>query len=383
MCIIIYKKAGVAVNPEWFDNCAANNPHGFGLCFINSKGKLEVEKTLDFEAFKLIYKECLTDNPDTDFLLHFRKNTAGKTTEDNCHPFWVNKKQVMMHNGTIAPCVPTKASEDERSDTNIFAEEYLAMLPYGWENNRAIRKLVTAFVGDSKLVTMNNKGVVNIINETKGVWDKGLWLSNYSYYPNTKSLQKFKPYRWNSNVQTSPNTQKVIAVRLAAGVYYRFIYGERHVWDNTRGGWLRCNKFGEVTDHTQCKRWDDPTKGTENGKFKFYTEETKHKDLTKKERKAVKKAERLADGEEATKNLPKIYNMRADCDWCGRDTARTELEVAAFRDKTGIDLTLMCKTCIKDFDVDTNTMYDILPEYSKDELIEQQIIRRRINTENI
>ena len=250
MCIIIYQKdASIPVKAEWFKNSADSNADGFGMSFLND-GKLEIYKTMDFNEFRLYYRKMSDENPKSPFLLHFRKNTVGLNSLENCHPFKIKGDVAMMHNGGISNVVVPKLGT--KSDTNIFATEVLDNLPLGWESNKAVLRLLKTFIAYSKLAIMNKKGEVSLVNEGDGHWYEGLWMSNYSYYPSTKSIQKTKPKTWDENTKTKAlaivdKTYKTQVYKHPNGDFSRYLKGKLLRWFSTLYSWR------EVTNENVMK----------------------------------------------------------------------------------------------------------------------------------
>jgi hypothetical protein len=91
----------------------------------------------------------------------------------------VDDKHAIIHNGTITKIKIAK--DDRRSDTKIFATEYLANLPEGWEHNGVIAELIEEFIGYSKVCMLSVDTGITIFNESMGHWLDGIWYSNKSY----------------------------------------------------------------------------------------------------------------------------------------------------------------------------------------------------------
>jgi predicted glutamine amidotransferase len=223
MCIAIYKPADKSISLETLKICYENNDDGCGFAFINGEGKLEIFKTMEFDAWWLAYQEALLESPDSPFLIHFRIGTHGEKSTFNCHPFWVDNNHVFMHNGTVveAPLCPDK----KRSDTQMFNDTVLKQLPENWFYSPGLKTLVEHYIKHSKIVVMNNKGEVSIFNEKLGEWADGVWYSNTGYksvkvihlpyYANNRNrytrtylddgswLLDGKRYRWNRDAVCS------------------------------------------------------------------------------------------------------------------------------------------------------------------------------------
>lgn len=209
MCIAIYKKPDVEISLDTLRICADNNPDGCGLAYINSEEKLIVDKAMKFDDWVPKYEAALDDNPDSPFMLHFRVETHGGVNMFNCHPFWVHDNLVMMHNGTILNSTPRPQDKDKRSDTQIFNDTILKGLAKDfYKETGAMQDLIEQYIGRSKVVVMDNEGFVNIYNESLGNWHEGIWYSNYSYHPNTKSTALYPGVAKNDYYSTSSSLEE-------------------------------------------------------------------------------------------------------------------------------------------------------------------------------
>ena len=132
---------------------------------------------MKFNQFYTAYKMANEKAPDRPFIIHFTIGTHGEKTVYNCHPFYVNKNLVFIHNGIIQGV----GTDVKKSDTQLFNDKVLKRLPKGWESNDAIRELISNYIGYSKLVFLNVAGDVYIVNEKLGNWLDGIWYSNMSY----------------------------------------------------------------------------------------------------------------------------------------------------------------------------------------------------------
>lgn len=181
MCIIIYHDGGDTVPEKHFDNSILNHPDGFGMTYMNKKGRIIIYKNIDGNKMKKKYYDLVVANPESPFILHFRNATHGTPSEKNCHPFRIDKNHVFAHNGTVHMCTPTKENPGDYSDTRIFNEDILQHLPNGWFGNQAIEELLEGYVGKSKLAIMNRQGKVWLINGHQGIYVGTIWYSNDSY----------------------------------------------------------------------------------------------------------------------------------------------------------------------------------------------------------
>lgn len=185
MCIIIYKAAGETIPLDHLENGWANNPDGGGYAFI-ADGEVQLRKGLmTFGAWLDSYlKDVEEHGDDSPFVLHFRIGTHGPNDEANTHPHKVNRTTVMAHNGMIRGM--TFKKDDKRSDTRVFVDDIIRLLPRGWLKNPAIVELVEDRIGSgNKLVFLTADPTyarpVHILNSHRGTWKGRNWYSNYSF----------------------------------------------------------------------------------------------------------------------------------------------------------------------------------------------------------
>jgi len=180
MCIAIVKPAGVDISERALYNSWKANDDGAGFTYVNEFNEIIINKSMTWGGFIDKYKECVEVYGDTSiFLIHFRITSKGETSIDNCHPFLVDADRVIIHNGTIT-AIPMEKKEP-RSDTKIFAEEYLRYLPQDWEDNAVITELIEEYIGYSKVCMLHRDKGFYIFNEGYGHWHEGIWYSNDSY----------------------------------------------------------------------------------------------------------------------------------------------------------------------------------------------------------
>jgi len=330
MCIIMFKDVGVDIKEEWMDNSAKSNSDGYGLSYIHPEAGLTIFRTLDYEEFKSEYKRLTVKHSDSPFILHFRKTTDGTTTVDNCHPFEACGLAV-FHNGVITECKPIKG--DDRSDTRIFCEEVLGGLPEKWEENDTILDLVESYIGASKVVFMNKEGDVTLLNEDNGHWHEGVWMSNYSYYPNTRSIQKYKPYSWDANVvDNNSNTGKgktfgkTVCYRHPDGSFTKYKDGRRLRWNPANFSWYPVKNTG-------TRELGGPTYFNEPPTCYNYDMQS------------------VTYGVDIS-GIPRVLRLpdnSADmvvCDWCGANVRKTFLKAFNWDDQSPMEETsLLCPDC--------------------------------------
>lgn len=184
MCIAIYQPTDTEdISKDRLYRCRQENPDGMGMMWVEG-GQIKFVKQL--KRFGKFYRRYLKVRElGIDVVLHFRIGTHGANDIENCHPFMVKPGLAFCHNGIITQHTPAKilnkeAPIDLRSDTRLFNEEVLQKLPDEWQKNPGILKMLSDYVGYSKLVIMDLESVY-LVNDCLGVWDKGVWYSNDSY----------------------------------------------------------------------------------------------------------------------------------------------------------------------------------------------------------
>ena len=327
MCIIFYKEAGKDIKEDWLDNSAESNPDGFGLSYIDSEKGLTTYHTMNYKEFKKEYFRLESNQKDTSFILHFRKNTHGSNSFDNCHPFTVGGLAV-FHNGVITHCSPDK--DDKRSDTRIFCEDVLGGLQNGWFDNETVLDLLEVYIGGSKLVVMDSEGSVTFLNEKSGHWVDGIWCSNYSYFPNTRSVQKTKPFTWNANKplkkgEENKGSKQTIYLH-PAGIFSRFSDGKRYRWFPKIYSWCQIDKSGERT-------WTGVVYYNEPPCSKTYN---------------IMDVSYYIGGESKPLVFPlKKIEEKVSCDWCGGMVEKSDLKAYTWCQDVvdDDDVTLVCNSC--------------------------------------
>lgn len=183
MCLLTFMSRGVTASPQDLRQGAQFNDDGFGFAVhagssvITGHG-MEFEKVLD-QFLQVRAKH------DGVALFHSRITTHGNTDVSNCHPFRVggDNLTVVGHNGML-PITLDKG--ETRSDTRIFAENYLPALGgvYALDDPETFNT-VSQWARGSKLVVITANRWANsdhyILNEKDGHWEGGVWWSNYSY----------------------------------------------------------------------------------------------------------------------------------------------------------------------------------------------------------
>lgn len=175
MCIAILKPKGTTISKETLKTCSEANPDGMGFAYVDGD-KLYIKKYMKFDEF---YKDFEKVQDKSNMLIHFRIATHGSVELENCHPFFLNHRMALIHNGIISGYGDKK----EKSDTRDFIDKVIGNISWKLMKNPSYRELVGHAIGYSKLAILDITGDYWIINEDKGYWDNGIWYSNKSYEP--------------------------------------------------------------------------------------------------------------------------------------------------------------------------------------------------------
>ena len=192
MCIAILKTKKGKITDEALRNSFRSNPDGAGIAYTID-GKLMVEKGI-FSAQELIEKVRAAEKVcDGAMLIHCRIGTSGEKTAYNTHPFIVNDKVCLIHNGVLDIDVPDNSKEN---DTQIFIKRFLSKVrPYDLMHNKSIHRMIEELIGKSnKFVLLDNKGYYKILNEKAGHWKDNVWYSNSTYQSSGFSYKWWRGY---------------------------------------------------------------------------------------------------------------------------------------------------------------------------------------------
>lgn len=177
MCIAIMKPKGIEISKEILKTCSEANKDGCGYAYVKDK-TIYIKKFMKFDDFYKSYKE---DKDYSNMLIHFRIATHGKVEVNNCHPFKLNDRMALIHNGVISGY----GDRENKTDTKDFIDKVIGNISWKLWKNPSYRELVGKAIGYSKLVILDINDNTYIINENNGSWDEGVWYSNNSYKPKT------------------------------------------------------------------------------------------------------------------------------------------------------------------------------------------------------
>ena len=176
MCIAILKTKDKYLDKNLLQTCAENNPDGCGFAYVDNN-KIIIKKYLKFEDFWKDFEHIQKDYSNNAMLIHFRIATHGAVDTSNCHPFKLNNRMALIHNGVISGYGDKK----DKVDTVDFIDKVIGNISWkNWKNPSFI-ELVGNAIGYSKLAILDITGNYYIVNENNGEWVDGVWFSNSSY----------------------------------------------------------------------------------------------------------------------------------------------------------------------------------------------------------
>lgn len=182
MCLLTVMSPNATPTREQLIRAAKSNPHGFGYA-IMFEDRIVTGRGMDAEEIIDRFLDIRHRCPDTWAMFHHRYTTHGTTTKGNCHPFRVGGQEdiVLGHNGVIP--ISMDAS-DKRSDTRVFAEEYLPELLDMLDDSDGF-EMLEEYIGYSKVAIFSLSDRLSqnvyILNQNMGHWHNGIWWSNDSY----------------------------------------------------------------------------------------------------------------------------------------------------------------------------------------------------------
>lgn len=186
MCIAILKPKDKKISKEVLQTCFNNNKDGCGFAYCD-KGTVMMCKYMKFDDF---YNDYIKVENKSNMLIHFRIATHGGVNLLNTHPFKLNNRMALIHNGVISGY----GDKENISDTRDFIAKVIGNISWKMWKNPSFVELVDRAIGYSKLVILDKSGEYFIVGEDKGEWNDGVWFSNTSYKPRT-----YKTYTSYSN----------------------------------------------------------------------------------------------------------------------------------------------------------------------------------------
>lgn len=198
MCIAIYRPKGKKLTKATLETCFRNNSDGAGFMWLDKhegeeRGRIKIRKGyFVFAEFWKAWQRQLK-RLDTDYILHFRIMTHGWRNKENCHPHRIHDRLAMVHNGILPIDVP---QHSRVSDSIVFARE-LAQMRRHWERDAKLIRYIGKQIQGNKIILLDRRGKVTIINEAAGIWENGIWFSNSSFKaPKYKYIRNHQPYHY-------------------------------------------------------------------------------------------------------------------------------------------------------------------------------------------
>ena len=204
MCIAIVKLKDTTISKEVLQTCFTNNPDNCGMAYIDN-GKIIINKYDNFEKF---YTDYAKIEHKSNMLIHFRIATHGGVNIENTHPFVLNSRMALIHNGVLSGY----GDKEKISDTRDFINKVIGNISWKMWKNPSFIELVGNAIGGSKLGILDVTGDFYIVNEQKGTWKDGAWYSNNSYEPK-------KP---------------VVKTTYSHDSYWDYYYNDRYGFNNNR-----------------------------------------------------------------------------------------------------------------------------------------------------
>lgn len=213
MCVAIFRPSGSILTKKLLKKAHSNNPDSWGFAYPHdNQNEMVVKHGLSgFRQFWRAYRNIPANRP---ALIHFRIGTSGGFDEANCHPFLIDKKHALIHNGNLEYRLKEKNLE-KVSDTAVFVKNYLEpaftdpnLKDKDFWKSEAFRWLLEESIGDTnKIVILDAEGEGVIFNEVSGEWeDNGAWFSNTSYKTDRKSIRGAKVEIFEENGQRKERT---------------------------------------------------------------------------------------------------------------------------------------------------------------------------------
>lgn len=204
MCIIAYKPQGATLTKNVLHTCYKNNGDGCGIAYPDDTGESIVVQRgfISFRNLWQIYREIPKEKP---VLLHFRIGTSGEVDEKNCHPFLINKRHALVHNGNIESKLEKKDSA--LSDTNVFVDKILRPIFNKYKDKKEKWwagfcfkwMMENSIESKNKMVILDADGHATIYNEQAGEWENEVWFSNKTYKEDRKTATGAKITTYEEN----------------------------------------------------------------------------------------------------------------------------------------------------------------------------------------
>lgn len=131
------------------------------------------------EFIEQLQRDVAAHGNESMFVIHFRWATHGALTAVNTHPHPLCGGRVgLVHNGVFSNPPPDSANI---SDTVYFCRTVLANRQPSQLLGRRFRNHLENEIGTNRLVFMDWRGEVSIVNAAMGDWIDGVWFSNLNF----------------------------------------------------------------------------------------------------------------------------------------------------------------------------------------------------------
>ena len=203
MCLLILKPAGKTIPKSYLENASERNPHGCGIAYAK-EGQITVEKSAKWSASEI--QMILDEHSDHPAIIHFRYATHGSQNKDNTHPFVLNDSWVAAHNGII----PNMKTLHDESDTRAFLRQRVIPLLQSnvrLDDDAILKQLGKAMGNTNKMAFLCVDGSFGIANKKAGHWKDGVWYSNWTYEPDTRSTSVWVPQQYRQQTGFSYHEQ--------------------------------------------------------------------------------------------------------------------------------------------------------------------------------
>jgi predicted glutamine amidotransferase len=185
MCLIIHKPKDVPAPADLLRSAADFNRDGFGIMAFDGTGGVRVSKRSQTRFADLL--SAYRDYEGEECVIHLRKSTRGVVDDDNTHPFRINGRLYMAHNGTL----PIRRRLRARSDTWHLVHDYLKPLLRERPehiHDAFFKTALKEWLGaENKLIFMDGETRSTLVfNREHGVEREGLWLSNVRWFDAAK-----------------------------------------------------------------------------------------------------------------------------------------------------------------------------------------------------
>ena len=246
MCTFFVKKPNQRINKEHFVNIIDNNPQGFGFVYTTGT-KLMIVKSPSPDAEVMWKKFCDAESkfPKSHFIGHGRIATGSKLTNENTHPFLVNKGLAIVHNGILRD-FPSTA---QKSDTVQYIEQVLRKMPTDFYKNRSIMDMVGRDISSSKFAMLTVENKVYVVNRHLCVIDgvSGVLFSNSNFRATEyfdyggKKVAKVDFGKKNKSYQYQNST-----IHKQSEIGFHVDSESCEIQENTFSDWIHCE---------DCKDW--------------------------------------------------------------------------------------------------------------------------------